>query len=109
MRLTDEERKLCDETIDKLVGRSQQARRARILWQVDTDGRAGPIGSWRQPTAAARRRLRTRCGTRPSQSRSRRGALRNLAVAVVGQTEEGCGAPEQHSALPAANAMAGGA
>ena len=28
LRLTDEERKLCDETVDKLVGSSQKARRA---------------------------------------------------------------------------------
>ena len=36
--LTDEERKLCDETIDRLTGSSQKARRARILRQVDVDG-----------------------------------------------------------------------
>lgn len=37
-RLTDEERKLSDETIDKLVGSSQKSRRARVLRQVDADG-----------------------------------------------------------------------
>ncbi len=38
VRLTDEERKLCDETIDKLDGSSQKARRARILRQADAAG-----------------------------------------------------------------------
>ena len=51
VRLTDEERKLCDETIDKLVGSSQNARRARILRQVDADG---PGWTDRQVAAACR-------------------------------------------------------
>ena len=38
VRLTEEERKICDDTIDKLKGSSQKARRARILLQVDADG-----------------------------------------------------------------------
>ncbi len=38
VRLTDEERKICDATIKKLKGGSQKARRARILLQVDADG-----------------------------------------------------------------------
>ena len=49
VRLTDEERKLCDETIGRLSGSSQKARRARILRQVDV---AGP--GWQdQPVAEA--------------------------------------------------------
>ena len=38
VRLTDEERKTCDATIDRLKGSSQKARWARILSQVDADG-----------------------------------------------------------------------
>ena len=38
VRLTDEERELCDATIRKLKGSSQKARRARILRQVDANG-----------------------------------------------------------------------
>ena len=37
-RLSDEERKTCDETVDKLKGSSQKARRAGFLRQVDPDG-----------------------------------------------------------------------
>ena len=38
VRLTEEERKICDEMIGKLKGSSQKARRARILLKVDADG-----------------------------------------------------------------------
>ncbi len=38
VRLTDEERKICEETIRNLKGGSQKARRARILLQVDVNG-----------------------------------------------------------------------
>ena len=38
MRLTEEERKICEETVSKLKGSSQKARRARILPKVDADG-----------------------------------------------------------------------
>ncbi len=51
VRLTDDERKLCDETIDKLVGSSQTARRARVLRQVAADG---PGWTDRQVAAACR-------------------------------------------------------
>ncbi len=40
VRLSDEERKICEETIDRLAGSSQEARRARILLPVDADGAA---------------------------------------------------------------------
>ena len=38
VRLTEEERNICDETIGMLKGGSRKARRARILLQVDADG-----------------------------------------------------------------------
>ena len=56
VRLTDEERKICDATIDKLEGSSQKARRARILRQVDADG---PNWTDRQVAEAFRCRTRT--------------------------------------------------
>ena len=61
VRLTDEERKCCDATVDKLAGSSQKARRARILRQVDADGT-----NWtdRQVAAAFRCRIRTVENTR---------------------------------------------
>ena len=61
VRLTYEERKLCDETIDKLVGSSQKARRARILRQVDADG---PGWTDRQVAEAYRCRVQTVENTR---------------------------------------------
>ena len=38
VRLTGEDRKCCEAKIGKLAGSSQQARRARILKQIDADG-----------------------------------------------------------------------
>ena len=38
VRLSETERKTCQEVIKKLKGSSQKARRARILLQVDADG-----------------------------------------------------------------------
>ena len=38
VRLTDEERQTCQDTIARLPGSSQKARRARILQQVDVAG-----------------------------------------------------------------------
>ena len=38
VRLSEAERKTCQEVIKKLKGSSQKARRARILLQVDADG-----------------------------------------------------------------------
>ena len=61
VRLTDEERKLCDETVDKLVGSSQKARRARTLRQVDANG---PNWTDRQVAEAFRCRVRTVENTR---------------------------------------------
>jgi transposase len=42
VRLSDEERGICQEVIKKLKGSSQKFRRARILLKVDADGPAWP-------------------------------------------------------------------
>ena len=76
VRLTDEERKLCDETVDKLVGSSQKARRARILRQVDANG---PNWTDRAVAEAFRCRVRTVENTR------RRCVLEGFAKALQGQ------------------------
>ena len=56
VRLTDEERKLCEDTIDRLKGSSRKARRARVLLQVDA---AGPGWTDRQVAEAFRCRVQT--------------------------------------------------
>ena len=76
LRLTDEERKLCDETVDKLAGTSQKARRARILRQVDANG---PGWTDRQVAEAFRCRIRTVENTR------RRCVLEGFERALHGQ------------------------
>ncbi len=38
VRLSEAERKTCEEVVKKLKGSSQKARRARILLKVDADG-----------------------------------------------------------------------
>ena len=76
VRLTDEERKLCDETVDKLVGSSQKARRARILRQVDANG---PNWTDRAVAEAFRCRVRTVENTR------RRCVLEGFTKALQGQ------------------------
>lgn len=40
VRLTDAERRVCNEVIEKSKGKSQKARRARILLKSDADGPA---------------------------------------------------------------------
>ena len=42
VRLSDEERNVCQEVIKKLKGSSQKARRAQILLKADADGPAWP-------------------------------------------------------------------
>jgi hypothetical protein len=42
VRLSDEERNLCQEVIKKLKGSSQKARRAQILLKADADGPGWP-------------------------------------------------------------------
>ena len=56
VRLTDAERKICNETVDRLTGKSQKVRRARILRQVDADG---PGWTDRAVAAAFRCRVQT--------------------------------------------------
>ena len=56
VRPTEEERRTCDATSEKLKGSSQKARRARVLLQADVDG---PRWTGRQVAEAYRRRTRT--------------------------------------------------
>lgn len=56
VRLTEEERRICNETVARLKGSSQKARRARILLQADSDG---PGWSDRLVAEAYKCRVRT--------------------------------------------------
>ena len=56
VRLSDEEHRICDETVDKPKGGSQRARRARILRQRDVDGSSWSV---RQVAETYRSRVRT--------------------------------------------------
>ncbi len=63
VRLSEAERKTCQEVIGKLKGSSQKARRARILLQVDADGPdwcdhqvAEAYGCWEHTVANVRKR-----------------------------------------------------
>ena len=56
VRLTDEERKICEDTIGRLKGSNQKARRARVLLQADADG---PGWTDRQVAEAFRCRVQT--------------------------------------------------
>ena len=38
VRLTDAERQVCVEVVNKLKGTSQKVRRAQVLWKADADG-----------------------------------------------------------------------
>ena len=76
VRLTDEERKTCEETIGKLKGSSQKARRARILLQVDVDG---PAWTDRQVAEAFHCRVQTVEDVR------RRCVLEGFELALAGQ------------------------
>ena len=64
VRLTGKERRICDETIDKLTGSSQKARRTGIWCRVDT---GGPGWRW---TASGASRLRWRSCWTGSRRRS---------------------------------------
>ena len=85
VRLTDEERKCCDATIDQLVGSSQKARRARILRQVDVDG---PNWTDRQVAAAFHCRIRTVENTR------RRCVLEGFEQALQGRQRSAPAVPK---------------
>ena len=79
VRLTEEERKICDDTIDKLKGSSQKARRARILLQVDADG----PGWTDQQVADA-----FSCRTKTVENVRRRCVLEGFALALDGKRRE---------------------
>jgi len=85
VRLTDEERKCCEALLDKLAGSSQQARRARILKQVDADG---PNWTAQQVAAAFGGRVRTVENTR------RRGVLEGFELALQGQQRSSAPVPK---------------
>lgn len=55
VRLTDEERKTCEATVDGFKGSSHKERRARILLQATPTGRARPTGKWANPFSAKSR------------------------------------------------------
>ena len=38
VRLSEEERQVCQDVVKKLKGSSQKVRRAQILWKADADG-----------------------------------------------------------------------
>lgn len=48
VRLTDEERSTCEDTVKRLSGSSQKARRACILLHADADG-SDPWTDWTGP------------------------------------------------------------
>ncbi len=79
VRLTEEERQLCQEAIDKLSGRSQKARRARILLQVDVDGPGWPD---RQVAEAYR------CRTNTVENIRKRCVLEGFEVALNGRQRD---------------------
>jgi hypothetical protein len=56
VRLSPEERKLCEHIVDKLKGTSQKVRRANILLKADADG---PAWTDRQIAEAFRCRVQT--------------------------------------------------
>ena len=76
VRLRDEERKICEETIGRLKGSSQKARRARILSQVDADG---PGWNDRQVAEAFH------CRTRTVENVRRRYVLEGFGPALDGR------------------------
>ena len=84
VRLSDEERKVCDETVERLAGSSQKARRARILLQVDADG---PAWTDRQAAGAYRCRVKTVENVR------RRCVLEGVELAL-------CGKQRSHPPVP---------
>ena len=64
VRLTDEGRKICEDTIGRLKGSSKKARRARILLQVDAAGPAwadGPVAEAFGCTVRTVENVRKRC------------------------------------------------
>ena len=60
VRLSDEERKLCEETIDRLAGSSQKGVAPASCSKSTPTERLGRTGRSLTPTAAVSRRSRTR-------------------------------------------------
>ena len=85
VRLTDEERKICDAAIDKLNGSRQKARRAHILPQVDADG---PNWTDRQAAEAFR------CRTRTVENVRKRCVLEGFTLALEGRRRHALPVPK---------------
>ena len=86
VRLTDEERKICEETIDRLAGSSQKAKRARILLQADADG---PAWTDRQVAAAYR------CTVQTVENVRKRCVLEGFELALNGKPRASLPAPRK--------------
>ena len=80
VRLTEEERSICGDTIKRLSGTSQKARRARILLLADADG----------PDASTDREIAKtcRCRTATVESVRRRFVLESFQAALGGKRED---------------------
>lgn len=85
VRLTDEEREICKDTIDRLTGSSQKARRARILLQVAADG---PAWVDRRVADALRCRVKT------VENVCRRCVLEGFQLALCGKEHSGPPVPK---------------
>ena len=85
VRLTDEERTICEETIDRLAGSSQKARRARILLQVDA---AGPDWTDRRVADAFP------CSVKTVENVRRRCVLEGFELALCGKQRSGPPVPK---------------
>lgn len=75
-RLTAEERRICDATVDRLKGSSRKARPARILLQTDGEG----LGWTDRQIAEAHR-----CRTRTVENVRRRCVLEGFELALNGK------------------------
>ena len=75
VRLTDEERLICEEVIKKLKGTSQKVRRARILLKSDADG-----PSW----IDARIAEAFDCRVQTIENLRKRLVTENFALALIG-------------------------
>jgi len=66
VRLTDEERAICEATIKKETGKSEKLRRATMLLKADADGPA-----WNDAKISEAVGCRTSCTTSPASAASR--------------------------------------
>ena len=86
VRLTDEERKTCEETVAKLKGGSEKARRARIPLKVDADG----PNNWPDRLVAEA----FSCRTQTVENVRRRCVLEGFARALDGKRRAGPPVPK---------------